>query len=56
MTVKVYEWGTNKYLEKRLVAVLEDVSEIKEDRNGWLISQGNEKTYHLKSQYYVVIE
>ena len=43
MTVKVYEWGTNKYFEMRLVAVLKNVTEIKEDKYGWLISQGNEK-------------
>ena len=56
MTVKVYEWGTNKYFEMRLVAVLKDVTEIKEDKYGWLISQGNEKGYHLKSQYKIVTE
>lgn len=56
MTVKVYEWGTNKHFEMRLVAVLKDVTEIKEDKYGWLISQGNEKGYHLKSQYKIVTE
>ena len=56
MVVRVYEWGTNKHFEKRLVAVLRDVTEIKEDKNGWMITQGKEKSYHLKNQYYVVME
>lgn len=56
MIIRVYEWGTNKFFEKRLVAVLRDVTEIKEDKNGWMITQENEKNYHLKSQYCVVVE
>ena len=34
MVVRVYEWGTNKFFEKRLVAVLRDVTEIKDDNTG----------------------
>lgn len=56
MTVRVYEWGTNKHFEMRLVAVLRDVTTVKEDRNGWMVTQGKEKSYHLKSQYKIVTE
>ena len=57
MKINIYEWGTNKYFEHRLIKVLKDVSEVKENKNGWLITLENgEKDYRLKSQYKIVIE
>ena len=56
MKINIYEWGTNKYFEHRLIKVLNDVSEVKENKKGWLITLENgEKDYLLKSQYKVVI-
>lgn len=55
MKVSVYEWGTNKFFEHRLIKVLRDISEIKEDKRGWMLTHTNgEKDYLLKSQYKVV--
>ena len=57
MKVRVYEWGTNKYFEHRLINVLNDVKAIKEDKHGWMITHANgERDYLLKSQYKVVTE
>jgi hypothetical protein len=55
MKGSVYEWGTNKFFEHRLIKVLRDISEIKEDKRGWMLTHTNgEKDYLLKSQYKVV--
>jgi hypothetical protein len=56
MIVKVYELGTNKIREKRLVAILRNVTEIIEDNKGWMVIQDDDKGYHLKSQYDIVVE
>ena len=55
MKVSVYEWGTNKFFEYRSIKVLRDISEINEDKRGWMLTHTNgEKDYLLKSQYKVV--
>ena len=57
MKVYIYEWGTSRFFEHRLIKVLKDVPEVKENKYGWLIKYENgEKDYLLKSQYKVVIE
>lgn len=57
MKVNVYEWGTNRHFEKRLVAVERDVAKVKESKFGWMLTNiNNEKIFLLKSQYYIVVE
>lgn len=57
MKVNVYEWGTNRHFEKRLVAVERDVIKVKENKFGWMLTNiNNERNFLLKSQYYIVIE
>ena len=57
MKVNVYEWGTNRHFEKRLVAVERDVVKVKEGKLGWMLTHiNNERSFLLKSQYYIVVE
>jgi hypothetical protein len=57
MKVNVYEWGTNRHFEKRLVAVERDVVKVKEGELGWMLTHiNNERDFLLKSQYYIVVE